>query len=409
MNARTFWQRLRTPEGATDLPTSAAGVERAFSLLVIGCQLGTLVQMVPSLPQGVASSPYPAGYLALWLLAAVAACVVSVVVWQQRRPLWTVGFGLDVAVAVVVLLVGMLVVREDLRLGSWMGYQNGYALAVVCTGAGVRSRRVWLAGLAVITVTMAVYLSDAADSENRMTIIGNLLTLVVIGSVARWIANYIRRVAADGDAARAEALELGRRAEERRAQLAIHNGAAVIRMLGDPSLDERARALLQEEAQREAARMRSYLQGQSSRTSRMPSGPVTLPLAVEGVCGRFADLPIHATLDLAEDVALDPSAAQALDHALASVLLNIRDHADADTVVIHADSDHESDSASGGDAPWSLTVHDDGVGFSPAPAQFGVGLREVVVGQLAAHDMDVDVSSTPGLGTTITITGRSTP
>ena len=180
-------------------------------------------------------------------------------------------------------------------------------------------------------------------------------------------------------------------------------------MLGDPALDDRARSLLQPEAQREARRMRSYLQGRDHigpllTAAGGPSGPVTLPQAVRRVCDRFSDLPVHATLDLAESVVLDDEAADALDHALASVLLNVRDHSRAETIVIHADSGDEVHDAA--PSTWVLTVHDDGVGFRSDPQRFGVGLREVVINQLRPHGVDVELSSTPGLGTTVTFTGR---
>ena len=165
--------------------------------------------------------------------------------------------------------------------------------------------------------------------------------------------------------------------------------------------------------------MRSYLQGRDHTGPLLTAagghgGPVTLPHAVRRVCDRFSDLPLHATLDLADTVVIDDAAAEALDHALASVLLNVRDHSRAETVVIHADSgdsadEPAADAADPSDAgePWVLTVHDDGVGFDADPETFGVGLREVVVGQLRPHGMDVEVSSTPGLGTTVTINGRT--
>jgi signal transduction histidine kinase len=398
--------------GAVKVPTTAAGAERAFSLLIVGGRFGTVIQMAPSLPQGMSESPTRLGYLLVWLLAAGTATVVSVVVWRTGRPLSPRGYAADAAICTLLLVLGLVVVPEPIRLGTWVGFQAAYALSVVCSGAAVRSSRVWLAALVAIVCADIAYLLPTLSSDTAATLLGNVLTLVVLAGVGRWVALYIRRIAEDGDRARAQALELGRREEERRARLAIHNGAAVIRMLGDPALDDHARFMLQEEAQREARRMRSYLQGRDHAGS-LPSaadgtpGPVPLPHAVSRVCDRFGDLPLHATLDLADSVVLDAAAAEALDHALASVLLNVRDHSRAETVVIYADAPDEL-AGDAGDA-WVLTVHDDGVGFTADPGTFGVGLREVVINQLRPHGMDVEVSSTPGLGTTVTINAGTTP
>ena len=395
--------------GVVKVPTTAAGTDRAFALLILGMRLGTVVQMAPSLPQGLSESPTRLGYLLVWLLAAGTATVVSVVVWRRSGPLTPRGYLVDAAICSVVLVLGLVVVPEQVRLGTWVGFQAAYALSVVCSGVAVRSNRAWLAALVAVVGAEIVYLLPSLSTDTAATLLGNVLTLVVLAGVGRWVALYIRRIAEDGDRARAQALELGRREEERRAQLAIHNGAAVIRMLGDPALDDRARSLLQQEAQREARRMRSYLQGRDHIGPLLtagggPSGPHSLPDAVRRVCDRFSDLPLHATLDLAESVVLDDEAAEALDHALASVLLNVRDHSRAETVVIHADSGDEV--ASAVPSTWVLTVHDDGVGFTPDPQRFGVGLREVVINQLRPHGMDVELSSTPGLGTTVTFNGR---
>ncbi|WP_353950892.1 ATP-binding protein [Knoellia sp. S7-12] len=389
--------------GNASVPTTSAGAEHAFALLIVGGRIGTVIQMVPSLPQGMALSPSRTGYLFVWLLAAGTAAVVSVQVWRKGRPLSPRGYLVDAVVCSLVLLLGLAVIPEATRLGTWSGFQPAYAISVLCSGSAVRSNRAWGVALLAIVGSSIAFFVPALSYLSAATILGHLLTLVVLAGVGRWVALFIRRIAEDGDAARAQALELGRRDEERRAQLAIHNGAAVIRMLGDPALDDASRVLLQREAQREAARMRSYLQGhgQAGQTLTQDLGPtrqVTLPRAVSQVCDRFSDLPLHVTLDLADTVELDVAAAEALDHALASVLLNVRDHAQAETVVVHADADAHS---------WVLTVHDDGVGFVADPRRFGVGLREVVIAQLRPHGMEVLASSRPGIGTTITFTGGS--
>ena len=85
--------------------------------------------------------------------------------------------------------------------------------------------------------------------------------------------------------------------------------------------------------------------------------------------------------------------------AVRSVLINVRQHAAASRVVVHAE---EWEDAEG----WTVTVHDDGRGFEPAATTLGVGLRELGIDQLARHAIDTRIESHPGLGTTVTFATR---
>jgi signal transduction histidine kinase len=80
----------------------------------------------------------------------------------------------------------------------------------------------------------------------------------------------------------------------------------------------------------------------------------------------------------------------------------VREHADAQQVVVHLDAPEADPTA------WILTVHDDGRGFDTESTDLSVGLREVVVEGLSQHGVDATVDSLPGSGTTITMTRRST-
>ena len=96
---------------------------------------------------------------------------------------------------------------------------------------------------------------------------------------------------------------------------------------------------------------------------------------------------------------LEPCAAIAhhLAAALRSLLLNVRQHAQAGRVVLHAAEDEDG-------TGWEVTLHDDGIGFDTSATAFGVGLREVVVEQLARSEVSVEISSIRDLGTTVTLT-----
>ena len=391
------------------LPSTARGTDHAVALLIMGVRLGTLVQMVPGLVQGVSISPRPGLYAVCWGAAAASSLVVSFVVFRRGGPLSRGGFTLDLSLAIALMLLGSLTVTDAFLVGSWIAPFPAHLLSVLCAGAAVLMPRwQWVCGVAAACAASFVFAAPAWDADTATTIVANVLTLVVLSSVGRLILGYFRRVAEDGDLARAEATELGRREEERRAQLAIHNGAAVIRMLSDPTLDEETRTFLQKEAQLESARMRSYLQGRGA-SELVPSSSdraVALRSVLSATCDRFLDLPLQLNVDLAEGAHLDAGQAGALDQALASLLLNVRDHADAESVVVHADAPPPAD---GEPETWVVTLHDDGVGFEVSSATMGVGLRQVVVGEMRRRGMDVRISSTPGVGTTVTLTGPCLP
>ncbi|MFC6022602.1 sensor histidine kinase [Plantactinospora solaniradicis] len=383
-----------------ELPTTKAGVERAFSYFITGVRLGTVAQMIPAVYIGVTTSPHGIAYLACWVAAACAAVTVSAVALVRRRPLGAAGSAVDFALACLLLVLGPLVLTPGDRFGTWVAYQPGYALSVLYTASGVRSLTLWAGGLLGVVVCYAVYLGGEVGGNMTSTAIGNVISYVVYALVARMFFGFTRRIAHDADASRARAAELARREEERRAQVMMHNGVALMRLLTEPGTDA-SRSRLIDQAEVELRRMRTYLRGQTpdgggAAATAAGSGPtVVLAPLIERVCDRFADLNIDALLDLGADLKLPAAQADALERALESLLLNVRVHARADAVVVHLDQ--------GTDGGWTLTVRDDGVGFDPASVTVGVGLREVVVGELRRRGLDVEVESAVDEGTTVTI------
>lgn len=221
------WARLRgrVREG---IPTTALGMESALALAIAGLRIGTLIQMAPALGTGLAISGRPGLYALSWALAAVMALTVSAASLIRRQPVGPRLFAVDAAVAAGLLALGELYVPLDMRVGTWVGFQPAYALSVVASGAVIRAGWWWLAGLVAVVAADLSFRGLHMESGGVSTAVGNILTYVVLVAVTRGAVRYIRRVAADGDRARAEAAELGRREEEHRAQLAIHNGAAVM-------------------------------------------------------------------------------------------------------------------------------------------------------------------------------------
>ena len=384
-----------------ELPTTRAGVERTFSYLIAAVRLGTVAQMIPALNTGVATSPNAPGYLACWVAAAVASVAVSVATLVRRRPLGAAAAAVDFALACTLLVLGPLVLAAGERFGTWVAYQPGYALSIIITASGVRSVALWAGGLLGVAVCYLVYLGGELGGEMTPSAISNLLTYVVYALVARMLFGYIRHIAYDADASRARAAELARREEERRAQVMMHNGVAVMRLLTEPEAGL-PRSRLIDLAEVELKRMRTYLRGRIPDGDESAAGgtdgdepSVALAAMIDRTCDRFADLSIDALLDLGADLRLPAAQAEALERAIESLLLNVRIHARAAEVVVHLDQAE--------DRSWTLPVRDDGVGFDPVSVQSGVGLREVVVGELRRRGLDVRIESAVGDGTTVTI------
>ena len=72
-------------------------------------------------------------------------------------------------------------------------------------------------------------------------------------------------------------------------------------------------------------------------------------------------------------------------------LQNVAKYAEASHAVVHLVQD---------DGMLTFEVHDDGAGFDPAAVGYGTGLQGMA-DRLAALDGTVDVSSSPGGGTTV--------
>lgn len=381
--------------------TVAARAAWALALMAVGIRIATLIQMLPSLPRAVEISERPALTVISWSLAIAAAVITSGWCLLRHRPLPPSWFAIDAGLAVLLLLTGPFTVPQDHLIGSWVGFQSANALAVMLSGSAVRDARIWWAAVVSLPVSQIVFVWSAIDSSNWTTALGNVLTLILLAPVARVGTSSVQRIAADADEAKAEAAHLAREGEERRARLAMHNGTAVMRLLAEPDLDEETHRRLQEQAVIEVRRMRTYLTGDADRSVAPATHPdgVSLVDLVARVSRGFPDLAPVTALDLAQGVRITEHERRALDVALASLLHNVRQHAGATRVVLHAD--HEPTTHE-----WVLTVHDDGIGFAADPATYGVGLGQLVISELAEHRIETEVESLAGLGTTITLRGH---
>ena len=375
-------------------PSTHAAALRLVAFFIAGMRIATLVQMAPSLVAALTSDERRVATVATWVVAIVALAVPSVVVLVRRRPLGSRAAVVDVAVAVALLVAGLWTVPEELRWGSWLGFQVGYTICVVCSLlTGARSPRLWLALLVSLAVADGVYLAPTvAGWRDVPDLVGNVLTILVLGPLAWTCTRMIVRIGAEADEARRLAADAARTEEERRARTAIHNGTALLRLLVETG-DGAQPAGLRQQAEIELNRMRSYLTGDPLPAA----GTTSLAAVVAAARAEFDDLPVTVVAHLAEDVVLERAVADDLAAALRSLLLNVRMHASASQVVLHAEEHEDGDG-------WEVSLHDDGVGFAVEDTSYGVGIRDVVVGQLARWDVRASIDSVPGLGTTATLT-----
>ena len=376
--------------------TRAAALQ-LVAFFLVGMRLATLVQMAPSLVPALSEAPRPGLTAATWALAATALLGLAAVVLARRRPTGTRYAVADVTIAVALLIAGLWTVPVGDRLGTWVGFQCGYALCVACSLGGVRSRT-WAFGLVTaVAAAEAVYLAPTVDEwADLLQLVSNILTIVVIGPLAWVCTRMLIRIGADADEAHQRAADLATAEEERRARTAIHNGTAVMRLLMETGDGAQAPGLRQQ-AEIELNRMRAYLTGDPLPAT---TGSTTLAAVVTAARAEFDDLPVTLVTDLATGVELDRAVADDLGAALRSLLLNVRLHARADQVVLHAEERDDRDG-------WEISLHDNGIGFAADATSYGVGIRDVVVGQLARRGVATEIDSVPGLGTTVTLTSTA--
>ena len=123
------------------------------------------------------------------------------------------------------------------------------------------------------------------------------------------------------------------------------------------------------------------------------AGEATLAATVRRAALQFTDLPMTISTDLADEVPLSAETAAPLGQAIVTLLHNVRRHAAATSVVVHAAGDV--------DDGWEVSVHDNGCGFDPATTPAGFGLGTQVHRALAPHHIEAHLSAAAGDGTLV--------
>lgn len=384
------------------LPTTLAGVEIGLLTIFLVLRSTDLVQLAVSVPGGLRSSTAPVldgGLMVAYLAESVAIAVVSI---RRRRFLSTPWTTVDLAVATVVMAAQPWFTAEVTRIGTWVAW--GYPIGVgAALAAGVGFPKRWQT-LTAVTVLVGVYLvvslPAVGDSGQLVTVWSNTFAFPAFGLFGRLLSNYLRRLGRDADQARADAAQAAAQAMLDRHRLLLHDQATVLRLLSQPGLDPALAELLRSEAAAAAGRIRVFLG--DARGVAEPFSADQADRSIEDVvlqaASGFGDLPLTISVDLAASVYLDDERATVLEAAVCTVLHNVRVHAHARQVIVHADS--------GPGDSWEVTVNDDGVGFDPANQEWGFGLRSQVTAEVRRIGACARIDSQPGQGTTITITGQ---
>ena len=375
------------------IPTTAAGVEVAIVLVYLGVRLLNITQLVVAGIWGLPHSTRPwldGTCMVVFVLTSL--LIGMVVVRRGSYRDWRL-VGLDVGVACAIALVQAGFTGAGDRINSWGGWAFPVAICAV-SGAGIALRRVSSLALVIATVSACYLVSTqlwTTTSSQQLTVLVNSLAIAAFGAVSMIGSRFLRRLGADSDAARAWATDAARTAELDRHRLLLHDQETVLRLLSEPVLDPALARLLQKQAASGALQIRSFLTGDA-----LPdAGDATLAATVRRAALQFTDLPMTISTDLADEVALSAETAAPLGQAIVTLLHNVRRHAGATAVVVHAAGDV--------DDGWEVSVHDNGCGFDPVTTPAGFGLGTQVHRALAPHHVEAHLSTATGDGTLVVL------
>lgn len=389
----TRWWR-----GQGALPTTVAGVEVALVAIFLLVRLTDLVQLAIATPQGLHRSTRPGVDTAAMVLYVLESMVIAVALIRARRFLRTLWATVELLTAAAIILAQPLFTTDADRVGTWVAW--GYAIGVgTSVAVGIGYPRRWQSAVGV-TVLICCYLIVSLPAAARFgssgTVWSNGFGFIGFGMFGRGAAGYLRRLGRDADAARKLAADTAAEAMFNRQRNLLHDQAGVLRQLARPSDDPLVQDLLRARAASAALQIRQWL---SATPTVDLHEPTTLIGITQRVIADAHDLAITASLDLATGVTLDPRAAEALRGALTTVLDNVREHARAEEVLVHADVDSTG--------RWELSIRDDGIGFRHDWATVGFGLGQQVRNSLQRVGVQVRIESSVGEGTCVTISGHT--
>ena len=375
-------------------------VERGVVGLFVILRVSNLVTIALGTPTAVGTARDLTVFVVVTAIVVAFIVAECVALWRSgrfaARP-W--GWGDFVLALAGLALVSPLFAPHE-QTGTWAVWAPGFAVGAAA-GVGIwarGARRVLVLSSVLGSAYFATML--AWSDQSVWTIAANVATYPAFGLIACWAASYLRLLAGEAVKAREAAITATARLELERYRLLVHDATGILRLLGDEETPEVMHRALRSQALAESTRLRAYL---SDGAGGLPGTPTdesgwTLGRTVADAARGFEDLPIDLVADLGAHAVLGEASSLVLQRAVVTVLHNVRRHAHANRVVVHADA-HEGS--------WELSVRDDGVGFSPDDHPAGFGLSTQVEAEVTRRGMAVAVHSVPGEGTSVTFTGRA--
>ena len=334
-----------------------------------------------------------------YITLTIAVVVVSVTLIVQcltsssaRKGWWQLP---DVALAWSAYPISALALPEAELSGTWVAWAPALAVNVAAlSGTWMRAPLAIAHGFALAAWG---FVWIGLPSEDRLARVGDALTIPGYAIVVTLLALYLRALAQDADQSRDEAVAATRALELHRYQLTVHDASSVLRLLSDTKTPAAAMPGLRKQGHREANRLRRYLRGRAPQSG--DGAERTLGDMLSTAMTGFDDLPLEPAIELGAKVVLPEQVWIATARAVATVLHNVRLHAHASQVVVHADTDGRT---------WEVVVADDGIGFDQSTEALGFGLGTQVLRTLEELDIAVTIASAPGRGTSVTIVGPVT-
>ncbi|SKB07249.1 Signal transduction histidine kinase [Aeromicrobium choanae] len=372
--------------------SSARRAERGIALVAPTMRAVVLVQILLAAASGAGVAEHRGAYWALTLSVVAVSLLLIVqclVTGSVLRGAWHVP---DLLLAWLAVPAMNLLLPDPFVVGTWEAWASGFAVNVGALAAA------WLPpGVAMVhgVALGGWYLAWTltANTTSWETSLSNALTIPGYALVVALLTHYLRGLAVDADQSREDAVAATRALELERYQLTVHDASSILRLLSDEDTPAEVLPGLRLQADREAQRLRTYLGAEPPRVdSAARTVGTMLATALEG----FEDLPIEPAVALGAHVELGDAVWTAVGRAVTTVLHNVRLHAQAHQVVVHADTD---------DTTWEVVVSDDGVGFDQENQPLGFGLDTQVGQALRDVGVTVDIRSAPGHGTSVTITG----
>ena len=366
-----------------------------MALVAAGMRAVLLIQIGLGFLSGlrVASDPvvYTGLTAAVWIVSVglIVQCVAS---GSARSGWWQLP---DLVLAWVAYPALSLLLPQSMLTGTWAAWATAHAVNVAAlSGAWLRPSLAVANGFALAIWGFAWIGLPTDDWGAR---IGDALTIPGYALVVALLAWYLRALAADADQSREDAVAAARALELQRYQLAVHDASSILRLLSDAETPAEALPGLRVQGSREANRLRHYLGVPAPQDGDAATRTVGTMLAAAMV--GFDDLPLEPAIELGAHVVVPEPVWLAASRAVATVLHNVRLHAGASQVVVHAATDGPT---------WEVVVTDDGIGFDQATQPLGFGLATQVQQSLEALGIAVTIASAPARGTSVTITGPVT-